>query len=71
MFYRKDNISYRKIKSTLKSKEQIDRDIIEESRVSHGEGLFIRGRSNKKESIMRGLNQGQSLIQKYSMKILP
>ncbi|KAH0714096.1 hypothetical protein KY284_007001 [Solanum tuberosum] len=50
MLYGKDNISYREIKSILKSKEQIDRDITGESSVTHGEGLFVRGRSNKKES---------------------
>ncbi|KAF3635341.1 hypothetical protein FXO38_08304 [Capsicum annuum] len=50
MLYGKDNISYKEIKSILKTKEQIDRGITGESSAAHGEGLFVRGRSNKKES---------------------
>ncbi|KAH0655443.1 hypothetical protein KY285_030325 [Solanum tuberosum] len=50
ILYGKDNISYREINSILKSKEQIDRYITGESSVTHGKGLFVRGRSNKKES---------------------
>ncbi|KAF3638656.1 hypothetical protein FXO37_24275 [Capsicum annuum] len=41
MLYGKDNISYKEIKSILKIKEQIDRDITGESSATHGEGLFI------------------------------
>ncbi|KAF3642236.1 Polygalacturonase [Capsicum annuum] len=50
MLYEKDNISYKEIKSILKTKEQIDRDITGKGRTTHGEGLFVRGRSSKKES---------------------
>jgi len=50
MLYGKDDISYKDIKSILKSKEQIDRDITGKTSGNQGEGLFIRGRSNKKDS---------------------
>ncbi|KAH0725013.1 hypothetical protein KY284_000878 [Solanum tuberosum] len=43
MLYGKDNISYREIKSILKLKARIDRDITGESSVTHGEGSTVTG----------------------------
>lgn len=49
MIYGKEIISYQEIKSALKSKEQIDRDITGESRENQAESLNVRGRTDKRE----------------------
>ncbi|CAL9074811.1 unnamed protein product, partial [Musa textilis] len=41
MIYGKETISYQEIKSALKSKEQIDRDITRENRGNQAEGLVV------------------------------
>ncbi|KAM3338113.1 putative protein isoform X1 [Capsicum galapagoense] len=48
ILYGKETISYRKIKSMLKSKDQIDRDITEEGSGNQVSDLFVRSRSNEK-----------------------
>ena len=49
LIYGKETVSYQEIKSALKSKEQIDRDITGESRGNQAEGLVVRGRMDKRE----------------------
>ena len=49
MIYGKDTISYSCVKSALKSKEQIDRDITGESSSGQADGLFVRGRSEHRD----------------------
>ncbi|XP_070015224.1 uncharacterized protein [Nicotiana sylvestris] len=47
MFYTNDNLSYKDIKTILKSKEQIDSDITGEASGTQAEvGLFVRGKSD-------------------------
>lgn len=48
MLYGKETTSYRKIKSMLKSKNQIDRDITEEGSGNQASDLFIKSRYNEK-----------------------
>ncbi|KAF3623627.1 hypothetical protein FXO38_30648 [Capsicum annuum] len=48
ILYGKENISYRKIKSMLKSKDQIDRDITGEGSGNQAFSLFVRSKSNEK-----------------------
>ena len=49
MIYGKETVLYQEIKSALKSKEQIDRNITGESRENQAEGLVVRGRMDKRE----------------------
>ncbi|KAL3505147.1 hypothetical protein ACH5RR_034988 [Cinchona calisaya] len=49
MIYGKETILYHEIKSALKSKEQIDKDIIEKIGENQAEGLVARGRSEKRD----------------------
>ncbi|MCQ7691360.1 DDE-type integrase/transposase/recombinase, partial [Salmonella enterica] len=49
LIYGKETVSYQEIKSALKSKEQIDKNITGESRENQAEGLVVRGRMDKRE----------------------
>ena len=60
MIYGKDTISYSSVKSALKSKEQIDRDITGESSSGQAEGLFVRGRSESKDFENRSKGKSKS-----------
>ena len=59
MIYKKESISYNTIKSALKSKEQIDRDITGETSGSQAEGLFVRGRYENRD-FDKGRSKGRS-----------
>ena len=59
MIYGKESVSYDSIKSALKSKEQIDRDITGETSRSQAEGLFVRGRSENRD-FEKGKSKGRS-----------
>ena len=48
MIYKKEIISYRKIKSALKPKEQMDRDIIGKINGGQAECLITRGKTKKR-----------------------
>ncbi|KAG6433809.1 hypothetical protein SASPL_105426 [Salvia splendens] len=60
MIYGKDTISYSSVKSALKSKEQIDRDITGESSSGQAEGLFVRGRPESKDFENRSKGKSKS-----------
>ena len=49
LIYGKETVSYQEIKSALKYKEQIDRDITGESRGNQAEGLVVRDKMDKRE----------------------
>ena len=70
MIYGKETISYREIKSALKSKEQIDRDITGETSGSQADGLFVRGRSEKRntENRSRSKSRHKNVVCNYCKK---
>ena len=75
MIYGKETISYQKIiKSALKSKEHIDRDITGESRGNQVEGLVVRDRIDKREfdssrSKSRSKSRHRNLECRYCQKM--